>query len=199
MAGCNGSQSANHPADRVGTDDSKFEKSRSFHLQPVSKFAGRVTVDGHALKKDTKLFVILTDARQLDENSHGGQPKLFTVCDDEGKFAFGTYDLKDRKDGVVAGKYVVTFVQLHKFVPPAAKRERPTASSTPARNLARYALPDDLKNLYSDPDKNVKDKNFNLDLVPPGKDDYHFDLTVAGKDSIAKPAPHAVTYLVLVQ
>lgn len=212
VVGCNGKQSDSQPSGRNRAGDGKqagndatqeaavrFAQNREFQVLPVAKFAGRVTVDGRPPKKDGKLFVILTDPKHLDQNALGQLPKTYAVCDADGKFAFGTYDLKNRNDGAVAGKYVVTFVQLHKFTPRPAKGKRsggPPPSERP-RGRNRYALPDDLKNLYSDPDNNAKQPAFNLDLQPPGRDDYHFDLAVGDKNPVAKPAPHAVTYMVL--
>ena len=155
---------------------------------------------GAERREGGKLFVILTDPNHLDEHSRGTLPKLYAMCDADGHFAFGTYDLKHKNDGVVAGKYVVTFVQLHKFTPKGAAKQK--SRRTPGGNgesggYEKYTLPDGLKNLYSDPDHNAKRPEFVLNLQPPGKDDYHFDLTVAGKPPLAKPAPHAVTYMVL--
>lgn len=206
-AGCNsepaGPQtSAPAPAKSAASSDavhgSDFEVNRKFQTLPVSRFAGRVTIDGQAPKEGTRLFVILTDPKHLDENGHGALPKLFATCDAQGNFAFGTYDLKNKNDGVVAGNYVVTFVNLHKYVPPAKKGRSNSSggSSAERRRAVQYASPDDLKNLYNDPDKNVKDGRFNLNLVPPGRDDYRFDLAVAGK-APAKPAPNAVRFMTL--
>jgi hypothetical protein len=205
FAGCSGDRSGGEASARKQASNGdaaaahNFDKNRDFQVRPVAKFAGRITVDGQPPKKDGKLFVILTDPNHLEENALGQLPKLYAVCDADGRFAFGTYDLKNRNDGVFVGKYVVTFVQLHKFppAPPKAGRRGGPAPADGARGREKYALPDDLENLYSDPDRNSKESKFNLDLQPPGKDDYQFDLTVAGKAAV-KPAPHAVTYMVLV-
>jgi len=109
-------------------------------------------------------------------------PKLFTGCDPEGKFSFRTYLAGD---GVVAGKYVVTFVALH---PPASRR---------VTGVTLFSPPDELKNLYNDPDQNVKDEKFNLDLQSPGKDDYEFDLAVAGMQPVETLGPYAWTRIAL--
>jgi hypothetical protein len=195
VAGCNNNRTE-QPAAGGKTGAANFETNRVFHMLPVSKFSGRVTVDGKPPKEGPKLFVILTDANHLDENARGMMPKLYTICDADGHFAFGTYDLKDKNDGVFAGKYVVTFALLHKFIPKSKKSKGPMVAEKRGGN-EKYYLPDDLKNLYSDPDQNAKSPAFLLDLQPPGKDDYHFDLVVAGKDPRPKPGPHAVTYLVI--
>jgi hypothetical protein len=209
VAGCNENPSAQpapgrsatagdaqiEPADKTSPAD--FDRNRVFQVLPVAKFAGRITIDGKPPTGAGRLFVILTDPNHLDEHARGTLPKLYAMCDADGHFAFGTYDLKNKNDGVVAGKYVVTFVQLRKFVPKNAKSK---GSSTPERargGYEKYNLPDDLKNLYSDPDRNAKSPAFLLDLRPPGKDDYRFDLVVAGKEPLPKPAPHAVTYMVI--
>jgi hypothetical protein len=136
------------------------------------------------------VFVILTNPQHLDENAHSDRPKLYAGCDEQGHFAFGTYD---RDDGVVAGKYVVTFVELH--VPGLAQVTTQGRFKAPVGQVGArkaYTGPDELKNLYNDPDKNQKEEKFSLDLQPPGKADYDFDLAVAGKDTAA-PGPNAVT------
>ena len=183
-SGCNNQRSSTQALDEQFKENSQFSK------KPVAKFAGTVTVDGQPPAKDWKLFVILTDAQHLDENAHADKPRLCVACDPEGKFAFGTYD---KADGVVAGKYVVTFVELHPPVDKAIKGAgvgRPAAFSLGAR--PHYLGPDELKNLYNDPDKNKSDPNFSLDLQPPGKGDYAFDLAVAGKET-GVAGPNAVT------
>jgi hypothetical protein len=53
--------------------------------------------------------------------------------------------------------------------------------------------PDDLKNLYNDPDKNANEETYKLDLKLPGQDGYQVDLAVAGKDAVKTPGPNAVT------
>jgi hypothetical protein len=60
-----------------------------------------------------------------------------------------------------------------------------------------FAGPDELKNLYNDPEKNKNDAAFLVDVQPPGRTDYQFDLSVAGKDPVIKPGPHAVTWVKL--
>jgi hypothetical protein len=181
-------------ADNSGATN--FDKNRIFEVLPVAKFAGQITVDGKPPAKVGKLFVILTDPNHLDEHARGTLPKLYAMCDADGRFAFGTYDLKNKNDGVVAGKYVVTFVLLHKFVPKNARAKGPSISERRG-GYEKYSLPDDLKNLYSDPDRNAKSPAFLLNLQPPGMNDYQFDLGVAGKAPPPKPGSHAVTYMVI--
>ena len=55
--------------------------------------------------------------------------------------------------------------------------------------------PDELKNLYNDPDKNAEIPEFKIDLKPPGIKDAHFNLTVEGKEPVTTPGPHAITSL----
>jgi hypothetical protein len=99
-----------------------------------------------------------------------GRRPLETV-DSDGNFAFHTYD---RADGVPPGKYVVTFALL------TYKKKR------------GYLGPDQLKNQYNDPDQNAKIPEFNVDLQPPGKKDYEFNLTTPSGE--ATPAgPKALT------
>ena len=167
------------------------ENSRFQLPSAVAKFAGRVTIDGKPPKKNCRLFVILNDPNHLEKNANGEEQSLFSVCDSNGNFAFSTYGLRD---GVIAGQYVVTFVELH---PSPSKRTSvfflPTSSRGPPPD--RYRQPDELKNLYNDPDKNAKNPDFNLDLQPPGYAHYQFDLAVAGKKPVMEPGPNAVTGL----
>jgi hypothetical protein len=196
LLGCNKGPSADPAAiDNVAatgpeTGGGKFDTNREFHMLPVAKLAGRVTIDGQPPKKDCRLFLILTDPQHLDENAHGMLPKYFAACDADGNFGFNTYS---KHDGVFPGKYVLTFVELHVHKPSASSGGRNVKSLPASKSVTvGYGQPDELKNLYSDPDSNFKDQRFNLYLKPPGKDDYRFDLVVAGKQPIAKPAPHAV-------
>jgi hypothetical protein len=55
----------------------------------------------------------------------------------------------------------------------------------------KYFGPDELKNLYSDPDKNAKEDIYVLDVKPPGKDNYQFELSIAGKEVVPR-GPNAV-------
>jgi hypothetical protein len=139
--------------------------------QKVAKFAGRVTIDGQLpgdLPHGSMLFVSL-------HRKQGREPSaepLHAVCDSTGHFGFSTY-LKE--DGVPVGSYIVTFVKL----PRVGRRV--------------FGLPDELKNLYSDPERNSGQPEFVVDLQTPGKTDYQFDLAVAGQEPIETPGPRAVT------
>jgi hypothetical protein len=184
-SGCNSQRSGNQALDDQFKDNPQFKKTA------VAKFAGTVPVDGQPPAKEWKLYVILTDAQHLDENAHADKPRLCAPCDSEGKFAFGTYD---KADGVAVGKYVVTFVELHAPVAKTFGGKSRGAVSMGAR--PSYLGPDELKNLYNDPDKNKDEPTFNVDLQPPGKDNYTFDLAVAGKET-APAGPNAVTKIKL--
>jgi hypothetical protein len=56
-----------------------------------------------------------------------------------------------------------------------------------------FGPPDDLKNLYNDPEKNAQIPEFNLDVEAPGKADYVFRLTIEGKQPVTTPGAHAFT------
>jgi hypothetical protein len=151
---------------------------------PVAKVAGRVSIDGQPPAANLRLFVVLSNPERPDKP--GEAPRLFALCDDQGNFAFTTYFTGD---GVPCGKYVADFVELHRQkAPPRARSSRPERI---------FIEPDELKNLYNDPEKNKNDQTLVLDVQSPGRTDYEFDLWVAGKDPVAKPGPHAVTWIKL--
>lgn len=157
----------------------------------VARLGGKVSVDGRPPAKGSKLFVILNDFAHLDENAKRPNPRLYTMCDQEGKFAFTT---NNPHDGTAVGKYVVTFVQFP--IPSNTGTGAGSHFLAPGAGLSgvsskRYRGPDELKNLYSDPDQNAREDKYVIDLKPPGKDDYEFDLTIAGND-MAPDGPNAV-------
>jgi hypothetical protein len=182
LAGCTG-QSSQQAIDKQIADNPQFKKAN------VVKFSGRVAVDAQPPAKGFKLFVILNDPQHLDEAAHATMPKLYATCDDNGGFAFST---NGKEDGVPAGKYVVTFVEL-KLPNPSEGTHFHGPKLRGGARLPHYEPPDELKNLYNDPDKNAKNDLFNLNLEPPGKDDYQFDLAVLSKDPVATPGANAVT------
>jgi hypothetical protein len=151
---------------------------------PLAKVAGRVSIDGQPPAADLRLFVVLSDPGHLDKQ--GETPRVFARCDPQGNFAFTTYSTGD---GVPYGKYVASFVELH--------RMKGTRRGRMPRPQLIFVEPDELKNLYNDPEKNKNDPTFVLDVQPPGRTNYEFDLSVAGKDPVAKPGPHAVTWIKL--
>ena len=123
LSGCGSQQSSTQALDE------QFKKNPEFQRQPVARFAGTVTVDGQPPEQGSKLFIILTEFQHLDANAHLEAPKLYRGCDAKGAFAFGTYE---RADGVPAGKYVVTFVELN-------DTNAATGSSMTARHLPRQS------------------------------------------------------------
>jgi len=164
--GCNGgTQSASQALEHV------YKENPQLKRLDLAKFAGRVTVDGQPPAARTAILVILNDAKKpWPDQSKTIQN--FTVCLPDGAFQFST---SLGGDGTLAGSYVVTFAQLH----PKGKRG--------------LFPPDELKNLYNDPEINAKKPEFLVELTPPGKTDYEFNLKVAGEEPITKPGPHAVT------
>jgi hypothetical protein len=154
---------------------------------PVAKFAGRVTIDGQPPGADSHLFVILNDPEHLEKPGKAG-PRLFATCDAEGNFAFKTHVAGD---GVPYGKYVVTFVQLHRYSQTKARHFGGTIASFGEQ----YVGPDALKNLYNDPEKNKADQAFQVDVEPPGRTEYSFNLSIAGKETVAQPGQYSVTNL----
>jgi len=134
--------------------------------------AGRVTIDGEPAHyvKPQRLVMMLYDPARPD------LPLFKRPCKDvsaEGTFAFNTYT---KGDGLPSGKFVVVFAVLE----------------VTNRGLLG---PDQLNNLYNDPERNSQDSQFIIDHQPPGKEDYVFDLKVAGKDAVKIPGPKALTEL----
>jgi hypothetical protein len=161
-------------------------KQIGFAKQNLAKLSGRVTVDGLPPAADTSLVVILNDPEHLNATANGKRPEVFTVCSAQGDFALMTKP----------GKYVVTFVALHQTGMP--RGERPVGRGLgPSGPMSRGNLlpPDELKNLYNDPDKNANEEKFKLELKLPGQEGYQVDLALAGKDPVATPGPNAVTLL----
>ena len=159
--------------------DEAYKQNPKSHPVEIAKFEGKVTIDGlPPSKPKTRLFVILNDPKNLRPGNK--TPKLMGGCDDSGHFRFTTYQ---PFDGVEVGSYVVTFVQLQ------AKRGF-------GRNRGTiFEPPDELHNLYNDPEKNEKVGQFNVVISKPGRSDWEFDLQVAGKETVENPGPYAVTKL----
>ena len=59
--------------------------------------------------------------------------------------------------------------------------------------IQEFVGPDGLKNLYNDPQKNRNEKEFVVEVQSPGKTDYEFALSVAGKDPVPRASEYAVT------
>lgn len=150
------------------TAAARLEKAyRDANLQrsTVAKFAGTVTVDGQPPGPFT--LVLLMDPK----NPKAGVRKA--VCDADGKFAFTSYE---QGDGVPPGSYVVLFARFNM-----------------GGRLRQYDPPDQMHNLYNDPEKNVEIPEFLVTVAAPGKTDYAFELSVSGKEPVSHPGPDAVT------
>lgn len=147
-------------------------KAQGASRVPVYPLGGKVTINGSAPAPHSDPVVVILYDPSKPEDSSTQRPHI--TVDDQGKFAFATYK---EGDGMPAGKYVVLFAQF-KY----SKR----------RGLMG---PDQLKNLYNDPDKNAQDSQFVIQHQAPGKSDYSFDLKVDSKASAAAPGAHAVTDL----
>jgi hypothetical protein len=149
---------------------------------PVARVAGRILVDGQPPAQDAQLFVVLYDPQHLEKP--GDVPKLMAKCDAEGNFAFTSYVTGD---GVPNGKYVVTCVALRRVT-----RATRGLGARPGRQQ-EFIGPDVLKNLYSDPEKNKDDPTFIANVEAPGRNDYEFQLVVAGKQALLQAGQYAVT------
>jgi hypothetical protein len=133
---------------------------------PVAKFSGIVTIDGQTPSLPPRYAVLLI--LYSDKDAKPGHETIYrTVCDKEGHFEFTRYS---KGDGVPPGTYTVLFEALM------------------PRSGSRFTGADQLKNLYNDPDKSP----FHVDITPPGKTDWDFNLEIAGKDPVS-PGPRAVT------
>jgi hypothetical protein len=171
FVGCS-QKSAKQALDQAYLDNPKVERAS------IAPFEGTVTVDGAPGGKDrTVLFVILNDPKH-PQDPHK-LPKLIAGCEPDGHFDFTTFNAHD---GVQCGSYIVTFVQLKNLAAPFGRNKK-----------AGYGPPDELKNLYNDPDKNAEVAEFHVEIKPPGIKDAHFDLIVAGKEPVVQPGPHALT------
>jgi hypothetical protein len=128
--------------------------------------AGTVTIDGQPphFKNRRERLLIV-----LHNPERPDFPGFRTVVGPDGKFQFS-------KEGLASGHYVVLFAALH------------------GKGQGSYGGPDGLNNLYNDPDVNAKKEAFVIDHKAPGKEDYDWNLEVAGKEKAA-PGPHALTKL----
>ncbi|HET6325550.1 MAG TPA: hypothetical protein VFG04_12805 [Planctomycetaceae bacterium] len=166
VAGC-GNQSNKRTVDQVLKESGQSRAD-------VAPLAGRVTVDGQVPDVGgfgrPKLVILLFDQSKLDAKPDV-VPKA--TVDAKGEFAFSTYD---QGDGVAPGKYVMVLLSK-KF-----------------DKKKGYFGPDLLKNLYNDPNENLKVADLKIDHQAPGKKDLTIDLKLAGRDA-GTPGPKAVTVL----
>jgi hypothetical protein len=164
----------------VGCSKSNDESLQAFLKQTgqsraaLSPLAGKVTIDGQPAHyvKPLKLVLMLYDETKPDLPPFR---RPCRECNAEGEFSFGTYT---KGDGIPAGKFIITFAVL---------------------NVTMRGLkgPDQLKNLYNDPDRNAEKPEFRIVHEAPGKKDYLFDLKLAGQEAIAVPGPKSLTELPL--
>ncbi len=169
LAGCGfGSQSA-------GQALSQALASTGTAKDACAKFAGTVTIDGKTPGDlgVSRVMVVLWNTKTPPK----GTPP-FAPCDPDGYFEFHTYD---KADGVPVGNYVICFVQLQ--------------GGMRIGGPSGWRGPDQLKDLYSDPDKNKEDKDLILDLKSPGKTGWQFDLKIDGKEPVTNAGPNAVKEL----
>ena len=137
----------------------------------VLPLGGHVTIDGGAppAGKRLKLVVLLYNLA-LPEAIPEKWPHV--EVEPSGDFKFSRYGIGD---GVPPGNYVFVFALLTD------------------RKKKGLVGPDQLKNLYNDPEKNATREGFKIDHNA-AKTDYTFDLAVAGKEE-ATPGPKSVTLL----
>jgi hypothetical protein len=173
LQGCSQQKSGKEAVDQY------FKTNPDAKRATVAKFAGAVTIDGQPPEKKagTALFILLNDPQHLEK-----LPTRYMEVADDGSFSFMTYLAGD---GVPVGKYVVEFVQLR--LPRGGGQRRGGGEARV------YRAPDALKNLYNDPEKNKDIKEFVVDVTEPGRDDYQFNLSVAGKDPVTTPGRFAAT------
>jgi hypothetical protein len=147
-----------------------YLKQAGPNRRDVYPLAGKVTIDGQPpqFARPLRLVVMLNDP-----SNPNLAKRSIRQCNDDGEFAFGTYR---KQDGVPAGTYTVTFAVL-KLTPQG------------------FVGPDQLTNLYNDPDKNALVPEFKIVHQPPGKTDCEFDLKLAGQTPVEPPGPNALTEL----
>jgi hypothetical protein len=162
LPGCSSKPSAKTEVDQY------FKANPDAKRATLAKFAGRVSIDGQPPEQggDYRMFILLNDQQKLQK-----LPLRYMEVAEDGSFEFMTYLAGD---GVPVGNYIVEFVQLH------LPRQRQRQGQGVARN---YVGPDKLKNLYNDPEKNKDNPEFVVEVKEPGRTDYNFNLSVAGKDA----------------
>jgi hypothetical protein len=136
--------------------------------ETVFPLAGRVTIDNQAPTfkgRRTVLVVMAYGASKPDLPASG--PYVPVKADGTFEFPSG---------GLPPGKYVLLFAALN---------------HSKKRGMAG---PDELKNLYNDPDVNGKKEEFTINLQEPGKTDCQFNLSVVG-EAAKSPGPKALTHI----
>jgi hypothetical protein len=134
-------------------------------LYPLS---GTVTVDHQPPVSKSKKWALVVMAYDASKPDHPATVDPYVTTRSDGTFEFSD-------GGLPPGKYVLLFAML-------------------ALNKKQgWHGPDELKNLYNDPDVNGKKQQFTINHDAPGKTDYAIDLSVAGETPVAAPGPKALT------
>jgi hypothetical protein len=134
----------------------------------VYPLGGRVTIDGRSPGDRGRVILVLKDLAARYPTKGGA----FAICGADGRFECSYFRADD---GCPPGKYVAAIAKLQLV------------------GANQYRGPDQLNNLYNDPEKNVHDPRFVIDHRAPGKTDYHFDLKLVGIAPVMKPGPRAIT------
>jgi hypothetical protein len=171
LAGC-GPPSADQALKQAFLDNPQVKPAN------IAPFEGTVSVDGAPPEKPGTTFLVILNDPKNPQDPHR-KPKLMAGCTKDGHFDFTT---NNAHDGVQVGSYVVTFVQLKDLAAPFGRTRR-----------AGFGPPDELKNLYNDPDKNAEIPEFHVEIKAPGIKDAHFNLAIAGKEPVTDAGPHAIT------
>jgi hypothetical protein len=135
---------------------------------PLFPIAGAATIDGappEFTEPKKRLIVMLYDLEK-PELPMGSRPHVLVKPD--GQFTFS-------EDGIGPGHYVLLFAVLRR------------------KGQGNFIGPDELGNLYNDPELNAKNPEFVIDHQAPGKTDYQINLQVSGRPAITTPGPHAMT------
>jgi hypothetical protein len=74
-----------------------------------------------------------------------------------------------------------------------------TIAQLKSRGKRGFYGPDELQNLYNDPEVNAKKPEFSIDHKAPGKSDYQFDLKIAGVEPVKTPGANAMKEIISVE
>ncbi len=149
-------------------DQAIARRQKELKMPPkeVVRFSGTVTMDGQPPEVPEGHALLVALCRPNDPPPDK-QPPRYAIVQKDGSFEF-------REGGVDPGNYLVAIAML--------RRGRPGS----------FRGPDELHNLYNDPEKNASLPGFAVDLKPPGKTNANFNLEVAGKEPVATPGPKSV-------
>jgi hypothetical protein len=133
-------------------------------------FAGQVSVDGQPLAAKSSHHALIVIAYDSSKPELSAKARPFVTVKPDGTFEFPD-------GGLPPGSYVLTFAALQH------------------NKKKGWHGPDQLKNLYNDPDVNAKKTEFKIEHHSPGRTDYLFDLPLAGQEAVAAPGPKAITQI----